>query len=423
MTNTIYFFAAKSDLYSIFKPIETEFEIKYCANYVYAQAGQEGADQDKQPRIAFHTIEEIADSDGALFYIVPKAQDMHTICQVLQNEARVRYITSCRDNEGRLTFRTKRSNPNGYECDYEVYIPREYETEFTGALFKRIVREVKRNCVRVKNITPFYVGKDLYQNVSDYVFYTQNNGFPQIVTDTNETKRWWDNPDIRQMMEQPIPELLPFLQEVFVQKRLKNFDPWKVHWKDYPEDYEIYNGILYRLWTNKDLSLFKNIAALFDDSVTMSDLQTARTAMETLREIELDWAFSQKGDGIRLLLENLKNVPSAGYHCGNEELVRALLKKKYFGLFRESLPQVTDETKALVRSTLKAVSDKRLQKNLYCSKLSYYMTIKKQRRTKNDTAKSTSQRNHDRTFWKGLCDCTGDHRKRCALCAERKRLL
>lgn len=114
------------------------------------------------------------------------------------------------------------------------------------------------------------------------------------MTDANETKRWWDNPNVRQMMDQPIRELLPFLQEVFAQKRLKDFDPWKVHWKDYPEDYEIYQGILYKLWTNKDLSLFKDIAALFDDTVTMSDLQTARTAMETLREIELDWAFSQK---------------------------------------------------------------------------------------------------------------------------------
>ncbi len=101
---------------------------------------------------------------------------------------------------------------------------------------------------------------------------------------------------------------------------------------------------------------------MFDDAVTMSDLQTARTAMETLQEIELDWACSQKSDGIRLLLENLKNVPSAGYHCGNEELIRTLLKKKYYELFRESLTQVTDETKALVKKTLETIDDKRLQK-------------------------------------------------------------
>ncbi len=101
---------------------------------------------------------------------------------------------------------------------------------------------------------------------------------------------------------------------------------------------------------------------MFDDAVTMSDLQTARTAMETLREIELDWAFSQKNDGIRLLLENLKNVPAAGYHCGNEEVIRTLLKKKYYELFRESLSQVTDETKVCVRKTLESIGDKRLQK-------------------------------------------------------------
>ena len=116
MTNAIYFFASKQDLCNIFKSIENEFEIKYCANYVY-----DDANHDEQPRIAFHTIEEIADSYGELYFIVPKSQTMHTICQTLHDEAKVRYITECNGNEGRLTFRTKRSNPNGYECDYVVY--------------------------------------------------------------------------------------------------------------------------------------------------------------------------------------------------------------------------------------------------------------------------------------------------------------
>ena len=50
------------------------------------------------------------------------------------------------------------------------------------------------------------------------------------------------------------------------------------------------------------------------------------------------------------------------YHCGNKELIRTLLKKKYYALFRESLTQVTDETKALVKKTLETIDDKRLQK-------------------------------------------------------------
>lgn len=207
MINAIYFFASKQDLCNIFKTIENEFEIKYCAKYVYASA-----DHDEQPRIAFHAIEEIADSYGALYYIVPKTQTMQTIRQTLQTENKVRYITSCGDSEGRLTFRTKAKNPNGYECDYEVYIPRECKTEFTGALFKRIVREVKRNCVRIKNISPFYVGTKLYQTVGDYVFYSQRGRFPQIVTDAGETKRWWENPNVRQIMERPVSELPPTLR-------------------------------------------------------------------------------------------------------------------------------------------------------------------------------------------------------------------
>lgn len=51
-----------------------------------------------------------------------------------------------------------------------------------------------------------------------------------------------------------------------------------------------------------------------------------------------------------------------GYHCGNEEVIRTLLKKKYYELFRDILSQVTDETKALVKKTLETIDDKRFQK-------------------------------------------------------------
>ena len=229
MINSIYFFASKKDLGNIFRAIEKEFDIKYCANYVYAEA-----ENDEKPNIEFNAIEEIADNSWELYYIVHKTQDMHTICQVLQDEKTVRYITECKDHHC-LTFRTKYKNPNGYEGDYEVYIPRKYETEFTGALFKRIVREVKRNCVRIKHISPFYVGKEMYKNIGDYVFYGQCFRFECIVTETDTAKRWWRNPNVRAFMDQTMSEHLQFLQDIFSNKELQDLD-----FHNPTEQYEIY---------------------------------------------------------------------------------------------------------------------------------------------------------------------------------------
>lgn len=361
MINAIYFFATDIDLCNIFEPIEREFDIKYCANYVYADA-----ESDEKPRIEFDTIREIAGSCGELFYIVHKSQNMDTICQELQDGKRVRYITSCADdNRSCLTFRTKYDYQNGYEGDYEVYIPRKWETEFTGALFKRVVREVKRNCVRIKNISPFYVGKEIYKNAGSYIFSGQGARFPVIVTDADETKRWWKNPNVRQFMDKPVREQLPFLREVFSQKRLKDFDIHKAHWKDWPEDYEIYEGIYYNLAVNQDLSLLKETAALFDDSVTVKEPFYMRlTAMEQLRDIEIEWAYAQKADGMRLLLENLKYVPEQGYHCGKVDVIKTLLKKRYYETFKESLSAITNETKEIVTSIVKDIPDKRLQKQV-----------------------------------------------------------
>lgn len=361
MINAIYFFATNIDLCTIFEAVEREFDIKYCANYVYA-----GIESEEKPRIEFNTIGEIAGSYDEFYRIVKKTQNMHTICQKLQDGERVRYITECeKDNPSCLTFRTKYKNPNGYEGDYEVHIPREWETEFTGALFKRIVREVKRNCVRIKNISPFYVGKEMYKNVGFYIFFGQRARFPVIVTDACETKRWWKNPDVRQFMDKPIMEQFPFLQEVFSQQRLKDFDIHKVDRKDWPEDYEIYEGIYYKLAINQDLSLFKEIAALFDDSVTVKEpFYMILTAMEQLRDIEIEWAYAKKADGMRLLLENLKYVPEQGYYCGNVDVIKTLLKKRYYETFKESLFMITSETKEIIADSLKDISDKRLQKQV-----------------------------------------------------------
>lgn len=356
MIDSICFFASNKDLYNIFGVIEREFDIKYCACYAYAENG-------KKADIEFNKIEEIADSYREVYYIVQKTQIMQTYCYMLGDEKKERYVARC-DNLNCLTFRTAAKNPNGYKGDYEVHIPREYETEFTGALFKRIVREVKRNCVKIKYVSPLYVGEEMYKNIGGYILLSQRSLFPLIVTETNEAKRWWKNPNVRKFMDKPIIEQLPFLQDVFSQKRLKNFVS-NIQRKDWTEDHEIYEGIMYKLWINKDLSLLKDVAALFDDGVKVKEpFYMRKTAMEELRDIEIDWAFSQKADGIKILLENLKNVPSAGFYCGNMEVIKTLFRKKYYETFKESILNVTDETKEIIRNTIENISDKRLLKQV-----------------------------------------------------------
>lgn len=205
----------------------------------------------------------------------------------------------------------------------------------------------------------------MYKNIEGYILLSQRSLFPLIVTETNEAKRWWKNPNVRKFMDKPIIEQLPFLQDVFSQKRLKIFGLSNIQRKDWTEDYEIYEGIMYKLWINKDLSLLKDVAALFDDGVKVKEpFYMRKTAMEELRDIEIDWAFSQKADGIKLLLENLKNVPSAGFYCGNMEVIKTLFRKKYYETFKESILNVTDETKEIIRNTVENISDKRLLKQV-----------------------------------------------------------
>lgn len=356
MMDTIYFFASIRDLCNIFGIIEKEFEIKYCAHYVYAEEGNT-----EKHSIEFNTIEEIADNYGEIYYIVQKNQAMNTVCQMLQDEKKVRYITKC-DSHNCLTFRVKKKNPNGYEGDYEIHIPREYETEFTSTLFKRIVQEIKRNCVKINNISPFYVGKEMYNGIEDYVFLSQCSLFPLIVTETNEVKRWWKNPNVRQFMDKPIKEQFLFLQDVFSQRRLEDIELSHVRREDWTEDHEIYEGIMYKLWQNRDLSILKDIAVLFDDSVRVKEpFYMKQTVMEELRDIEINLAFSQKAYGISILLDNLKNVPRTGYNCGNKEVIKTLFKKKYYMTFKEGLLNVTNETKEIIRNTVEDISEKRLQ--------------------------------------------------------------
>jgi len=351
MIDAIYFFASIKDLCLIFEPIEKEFDIKYCADYVYVKA-----ENNEMPNIEFNTIGEIAGSYGKFYYIVQKTQYMHTVCQVLQDKKRVRYNTRC-DDYNCLTFKSMEKNANGYEGDYEVHISRQYETEFTGALFKRIVREVKRNCVKVKAISPFYVSNELYKNKENYVFYGMRFAFPQIVTEAGEAKRWWINPNVREFMDRSISEHLQFLKDIFSNKELHDLD-----FENRTELYEIYEGVIYKLSINNDLSIIKDMVGLFNDNVDIgSPLYVTKSIMEELRDITIELAFSRKMDGFKILLENLKNISSKGYNCGKKELMITLFKKKYYEIFKESLSEVTEDTKIQIKEILENISNKRLQ--------------------------------------------------------------
>ncbi len=51
--------------------------------------------------------------------------------------------------------------------------------------------------------------------------------------------------------------------------------------------------------------------------------------------------------------------PESAGVCGQEGIVRILLKKKYFERFRDSLTGVREDTKVLVRNILEDIADKR----------------------------------------------------------------
>lgn len=348
--DTINFFASDKDLSDIFGNIEKELDIKYCMEYAYTEKGEK-----EKPQTEFSTIGEIEKDDQGIRYLIgPKAENMQTFRYKLDDN-RFRYGTLYCDNRNCIMFTGGRKFPDMIG-DYQLHIAKEYKTEFADKLFKRIVKEIKEKCVKIKGLYPIvYVGNELYNNKENYVFNGMNFAFPIIVTETDEIKTWWSNPNVRQFMDKSMTEQMQFLRDVF------STEKWQtLHYKNRTEDYEIYEGVMCKLWNNKDISLLKDIVVLFNDDVKGRSPVSGSTVMEELRDIAIDLAFSQKADGFKILLENLKNIPSAGYHCGCKELMTTLLKKKYFETFKESLLTITDETKVLVKNVLGDISNKRL---------------------------------------------------------------
>ena len=353
--DTFYFFASKKDLCNIFEEIERQVDIKYYREWAYQEINKT-----EKPPIEFNTIEEIADNHGECYLIGFKNEKMKTFVQKIESEDRNRYGTLYRDNNNCVVFaggKTWKEFPDTIG-DYQIHVDNTLATENSKKLFKIIVNRIKHNCILIKDTASFYIGKDLYKVKERYVFYGMCFGFPKIITETGEAKRWWRNKNVRDILDKPLERQFQFLQEVFENKRLQDFEQ---ELKNRTEDYEIYEAIMYKLLISSNLLLIEIIVVLFNDTCTVkSPLYISKSAMEELKDIVIDLAFSQKVSGLKLLLENIGKIPYNGYKCGSKAIIITLLKKKYFNLFMESLECISYKDKEIVKRILADISDKKL---------------------------------------------------------------
>lgn len=355
MIDTIYFFASREDICNIFHKIEQEFDIKYCKTTADKDVGEKG-----MPKMEFDTIEEIADDCHAAhkiqpFYLIaPKTEVMKTYQQALKDRDDIeRYRMDYTKNRNSVMLKGMQKHED-LTHDYYVHIARELETEFSGMLFKRIVREVKRNCKRIKYNTPIYIGKEMYKSKRELVFCGERSSC-FTMTETDEGKEWYRSPKVRAFADKTPKEQISFLQDVFYGKKLKDYQRES---KEFSEDYQIYRVAMSQPWRIKDLTFLRQIFTLFDDDVLVAAPFSAMTAMENLCEASVYAASAQKPDGFRILLDYLCWIPEKGYHCGCEGIIRLLLKKKYYEKFKMSMENVTEDTKELLKKILEGLTDK-----------------------------------------------------------------
>ncbi|RKJ45835.1 hypothetical protein D7X98_05915 [bacterium 1XD8-76] len=351
MIDTIYFFASKTDICNIFHEIEQQFDIKYCMTEADREAGR-----GEMPQMEFDTIDEIADDCHAAhsiqpFYLIaPKTQTMKRYRQALKDRDDIeRYRMIYTENGNSVMLKGMRKHED-LTYDYYIHIARNLETEFSGELFKKLVREVKKNCVRIKYNTPIYIGKDMYRSKEEFVFSGERCGCFTL-TETDEVKEWYRSPKVREFADKPFEEQLFFLRDVFCGKELKDYRDEE---KNFTEDYQNYRVAMSGLWDIRDLSRFKNVFELFNDETRVPS-PMAMTAMEYLCEACVYAASRQKPDGIGILLEYLHDIPEKGYHCGCEGIVRILSKKKYRERFQESLAGASEDTQVLVKKILSGI--------------------------------------------------------------------
>lgn len=359
MIDTIYFFASREDLCNIFRAVELEFDIKYCATRADKETGK-----NEMPKMEFESIDEIADDCNAahgiepFYLIVPRTEVMKIYRQTLKDRNDIdRYCMNYTENGNGVLLQGMRKHED-LTCEYYVHIARKLETEFSGLLFHKITGEVRRNCVRIKNIAPTYIGKDMFQSRDKRIFSGERCGC-FTVTEANEAKKWYRSPKVREFADQSFGEQISFLHSVFSREALKDYHE---EMKNFSEEYQIYILAMSKIWGMKDLSFLKEIFALFDDDCEVESPSGTMTAMEYLDEALICAAASQKPDGMRILLDHLCYVPKKGYHCGCEGIVRLLLKKKYYESFRISLPEAAEESRELVKKVLEGLTDKRTER-------------------------------------------------------------
>lgn len=360
MIDTIYFFASKEDMRNIFHKIEQEFDIKYCAT-----EADKGVNEKEMPKMEFDAFDEIADDCcGAhvlkpFYLIAPKTEVMKIYRQALKDRDDIERYRMTYTENGNSVLLKGMAKHEDLTYDYYVHIERKLETEFSGMLFKRIVQEVKRNCVKIKAKTAIYIGKEMYKHKREFIFSGERtNAF--TLTETDEVKTWYRNPRVRALAafsEKELKEQLAFLQDVFYGKELKDY---RKEQKEFSEDFQIYILAMSQIWEIKDLTSLKEVFSLFDDSVLTPAPSGTATAMEALCEASVYSAAKKKPDGIRILLDHLCEIPEKGYHCGCEGIVRLLLKKKYFEKFKMSVGDVTEDTRKLLKKILEGMTDKRM---------------------------------------------------------------
>lgn len=355
MLSKFHFFASKQDLCNIFNGVEQKFDIKYCITQADQDIGK-----NEMPKMEFGTIAEIADDFTAAHLIAPsclitlRTEVIAVYQQRLKGDDIARYCIDHLEKANGVRLRGMAKHKD-LTCEFSVQISREYETEFSANLFKNIVREVKQNCVRLKNTATTYIGRELYKEREKLIFSGERCG-AFTVTDTNEAKNWYRRPKVRDFADQPFMEKLSFLQSVFNGKELKDF---KEDQKNFSEDFEIYGLATGTVWGLEDLSLLKEVFALFDDEVKIPGYYGTKTAMEDLCDASVYVASIQKTEGIRILLEQLHYVPVRGYHCGCEGIIKILLTRKYFNMFKTSLTIVNNDAKLFIKNVMEDLTDKK----------------------------------------------------------------
>lgn len=348
--DTLYFFASDEDMHIIFNAIEREFEIKYCIlrtenNLEY------------RPTLEFDSIRELK-LQKVRYLIVKKTQVMDTF----HCEEYAYYENSYPDNKDSVVFIGKKTYPNNALGDYQLHIDLNVKSDYAQMLFKSIVKKVKSNCIKITKPMPLYVGKELYKKKKDYILWGQRDMFPIILTDAGIPKRWWDDMTVRLYMDKPLKEQLQFLSDVFSNRVINDYEDER---KNHTVNWQIYEGIISKLYSLEDLNDLKQMLSLFnDDSIAISPYAVTKSAMEELQELVINLAYSYKLDGITLLFKNLYLIPEIGYNCGNCSIIAILMKKKYFELFKQSLFNISKEERERLKSILNDISQMRFSKNI-----------------------------------------------------------